>query len=142
MEPNLVLEKELKPIFLEKFPSFSDNVKELIVQYGPYVLAVGAILGLLQVFRIFSYGGALLGADTFVAVNYYVSIITLVITSVLYLMAFTPLKARKQAGWNLLYYAVLVGLAGNILQLSIIGAILSGIIGFWVLFQIRDKYVA
>ncbi|MNL75234.1 hypothetical protein D3C87_2010030 [compost metagenome] len=58
----------------------------------------------------------------------------------MYLMAFSPLKARKRAGWNLLYYALLVGLISNLIQLSILGFIIGGIIGFWVLFQIREKY--
>jgi hypothetical protein len=58
----------------------------------------------------------------------------------MYLMAFSPLKARKRAGWNLLYYALLLGLISNLIQLNLLAFIIGGLIGLWVLFQIREKY--
>jgi hypothetical protein len=36
---------------------------------------------------------------------------------------------------------LLIGLVSNLVQLSILLALVSGVIGFWVLFQIREKYI-
>lgn len=143
MESKLPLEKELEPIFLQKFPPFSENVKEFLVQYGPYILLVLSVIGVLGLMTALGVGGAIFGAGgatVGIGFNFYLGIALGMVTLVLYLMAFSPLKARKRAGWNLLYYALLIGLVSNLVQLSIFGFIIGGLIGFWVLFQIREKY--
>lgn len=144
MESKLLLEKELEPIFLQKFPPFSESVKEFLVQYGPYIILVLSIIGALGLLTAMGLGGAVFGmggASVGIGFNIYVGIALGVVTLVMYLMAFSPLKARKRAGWNLLYYALLIGLISNLVQLSLWGFVIGGIIGFWVLFQIREKYV-
>ncbi|MCF0073238.1 hypothetical protein LZD49_22350 [Dyadobacter sp. CY261] len=143
MESKLPLEKELEPIFLQKFPPFSDSVKEFLVQYGPYIILVLSVIGVFGLLTALGVGGAVFGmggASVGIGFNFYVAIALGIVTLVMYLMAFSPLKARKRAGWNLLYYALLVGLVSNLIQLSIFGFIIGGLIGFWVLFQIREKY--
>lgn len=143
MESKLLLEKELEPIFLQKFPPFSESVKEFLVQYGPYIILVLSIIGVLGLVTALGVGGAIFGAggaSVGIGFNFYVGLALGVVTLVMYLMAFSPLKARRRAGWNLLYYALLVGLISNLIQLSFFGFIIGGIIGFWVLFQIREKY--
>lgn len=143
MESKLPLEKELEPIFLQKFPPFSESVKEFLVQYGPYIILVLSVIGVLGLLTALGVGGAIFGAggaSIGIGFNFYLGIALGIITLVLYLMAFSPLKARKRAGWNLLYYALLIGLVSNLIQLSIFGFIVGGLIGFWVLFQIREKY--
>lgn len=143
MESKLLLEKELEPIFLQKFPPFSESVKEFLVQYGPYIILILSIIGVLGLLTALGVGGAILGAggaSVGIGFNIYVGLALGIVTLVMYLMAFSPLRARKRAGWNLLYYALLIGLVSNLIQLSILGFIIGGIIGFWVLFQIREKY--
>ncbi len=137
MGPQLLFEKELESIFIQKFPAFPENVKEAIAQ----VLAVLGLLGLLTAFGI---GSAALGAGIAAygsGFNFYTGIAFAAITMVLYIMAFSPLRERKRAGWNLIYYALLLNLLGNIIQFNLIGAIVGAVIGFWILFQVRDKYV-
>lgn len=145
MEPKLLLEKELEPIFLEKFPAFPDHVKEGIAQYGPYVILVLAVLGLLGLLTAFGLGSAALGVGVAAyggGFSFYIGIALAAITMILYVMAFSPLRARKRAGWNLIYYALLLGLVGSLIQLNIIGLIISAVVGFWILFQVREKFVA
>ncbi|WP_342087056.1 hypothetical protein [Dyadobacter sp. OTU695] len=143
MESKLLLEKELEPIFLQKFPPFSESVKEFLVQYGPYIILVLSVIGILGLLTALGLGGAVLGmggVTAGIAFNAYVGIAIGIVTLVMYLMAFSPLKARKRAGWNLLYYALLLGLISNLIQLYLLGFIVGGLLGFWVLFQIREKY--
>lgn len=144
MEPKLLLEKELEPIFLEKFPTFPDNIKEGIVEYGPYVLLVLSVISLFGLFTALGVGTVAIGLSGMppgTGFSFYISVISAIITVVLYLMAFSPLRARKKAGWNLLYYALLINLLSNLILLHLFGVIISGLIGFWVLFQIREKYI-
>lgn len=144
MESRLILENELEPIFLGKFPPFPDNVKELLVQYGPYLILIGAVLGLLGLLAAFGVGTAAIGigmASYGGGFSFYVGIVLATVMMIMYLMAFSPLRARKRAGWNLMYYALLLSLVSNLLQMAILAVIIGGVLGFWVLFQIRDKYV-
>ncbi|MCE6991537.1 hypothetical protein [Dyadobacter sp. CY323] len=144
METKLLLEKELEPIFLEKFPPFSDSVKEFLVQYGPYFILILSVFGLFGLLTAFGIGGAAMGMGAVsigMGFNFYVGVVLIVITLIMYLMAFTPLRARKRSGWNLLYYASLINVVTQLIQLNIIGALIGALIGFWVLFQIRGKYI-
>ncbi|CAG5004169.1 hypothetical protein DYBT9275_03312 [Dyadobacter sp. CECT 9275] len=144
MEPKLILEKELEPIFLEKFPAFPDNVKEVLVQYGPYLMLIFSILGLIGLLTAAGLGGAAIGLGATAyggGFYFYFGIIIAVVTIILYLMAFSPLRARKRAGWNLIYYAMLISLVSSLIQLQILSFIIGGLIGFWILFQIREKYI-
>jgi hypothetical protein len=143
MEPKLILEEQLEPVFLNKFPAFPENVKEGLAQYGPYVMLVLAVLGVFGLLTAFGLGTAAIGIGAAAyggGFNFYVGILFSAAILVMYLMAFTPLKARKRAGWNLIYYALLISVASNLIQLNIIGALIGGVIGFWILFQVREKY--
>jgi hypothetical protein len=144
MKSGLILENELEPIFLGKFPPFPENVKEFLVRYGPYFILVGAIFTLFALLAAFGIGTAAvaLGSVAYGGVFYmYVGLTLSTIMMVMYLMAFTPLRARKRAGWNLMYYALLISLVSSLIQMALFSAIVGGIIGFWVLFQIREKYI-
>lgn len=146
MEPKLPLEKELEPIFLDKFPAFPDEVKEFLVKYGPFLMLIGAILGISAL--IGAYGvlggseiyGLGLSAYGGAGIQLWIGMAITLGVMILYLLAFKPLRERKKQGWNLLYYALLLNLLSSIIQFHIFGAIFTAVIGFWVLFQIRDKY--
>ncbi|HEV7350225.1 hypothetical protein [Telluribacter sp.] len=143
MEQKLLLEKELEPIFLGKFPDFPEEVKEFLVKYGPYLMLVAAIIGLLGLLTAFGMGSAALGLGV-VAYGgtgmFWVGIVLTALVLIIYLMAFSPLRNRQIQGWRLLYYALLLNLLGSLIQLNILSLLIGGAIGFWVLFQIRNKY--
>lgn len=144
MKPGLILENELEPIFLGKFPPFPENVKEFLVKYGPYFLLVGAILTLFGLLTAFGIGTAAIGIGMVAyggGFNMYVGLLIATVIMIMYLMAFSPLRARKRAGWNLMYYALILSLISNLLQLALFAFIIGGVLGFWVLFQIREKYI-
>lgn len=144
MKSGLIFENELEPIFLGKFPPFPENVKEFIVKYGPYFLLIVAVLTLFGLLTALGIGTAALGIGMVAygsGFYMYIGLIIATIIMVMYLMAFSPLRARKRAGWNLLYYALILSLISNLLQLALFAFIIGGAIGFWVLFQIREKYI-
>jgi hypothetical protein len=80
---------------------------------------------------------------------YWISMAILAIMVVLEGLAISPLMKRQKKGWNYLYYAFLLSLVSGVVGFlgggSIVGNIislaLSFVIGGWILFQTRDKYV-
>jgi hypothetical protein len=145
MYETLPLEKELSPIFLQKLPAFPDEIKEVIVKIAPWLVLIGIIFGGLGVLAAVGLGTfvsvASIGAAAYGSLwQYWISIIGLGIVVVLYLMAFGPLRNRQRRGWNLLYYALLVNLVVWLVTFSIVSLLIGGFLGFWILFQVREKY--
>ena len=143
MENNLPLEKEISGIFTN-FPAFPDNIKELLVKIAPYVAILAAILGAIGLLAVFGLGGIIAGLGALSyggsGVLYYISMAVLAVMVFLYATAIKPLMNREKKGWENLYYVEILSLITNLLSFSIVGFILSFVIGFWVLFQVKDKY--
>jgi hypothetical protein len=55
-------------------------------------------------------------------------------------MALPGLVARKMSGWTLAFYGELASIVTALLAGSFVGAILGGLIGLYILFQIRPLY--
>jgi branched-subunit amino acid transport protein len=70
----------------------------------------------------------------------WLSIIVLIPVAILEIMAIPGLFAKKAAGWKYMYWAQLVTVVSSLLQLNIIGALISFVIGFYILFQIKSFY--
>jgi len=47
---------------------------------------------------------------------------------------------KTNAGWNFAFYAEIVSLIGMLISFNIVSLIISGLIGFYILFQIRPYY--
>jgi len=58
----------------------------------------------------------------------------------MYLMAFSPLKKRKVSGWNMLFYIEVLYVVSDLVNVRIASAVISAVIGFYLLFQIRAAY--
>jgi hypothetical protein len=143
MEQQLPLEKELRDLFA-KFPAFPESLIDILVTLAPWLAVIGGILGLLGLLSLLGLDAAFVGTLGVSAYGsswrFYISIIGGALAAVLYIMAFTPLRAQKKRGWNLMYYAFLLNMAINLITFSIFGLIIGFLIGGWVLFQVRPKY--
>jgi hypothetical protein len=71
------------------------------------------------------------------------SYLTVVLLAQLVLLglALPGLFKRKMSAWRLIFYSQLVGIAFSLLSGSILGALIGGLIGLYILFQIRPLYV-
>jgi len=56
--------------------------------------------------------------------------------------ALPGLFARKMYGWRLLFYSEVVSGVTRLLGGYILGAVVVGVFGMWVLFQVRPLYKA
>lgn len=145
MNESLPLEKELAGIFKDKLPAFPEEIKELLVKIAPWLALIGAVLGGIGLLFALVGGGfvavATVGTEAYGSPwGYWVGMLSLALYVVICLIAFTPLRNRQRRGWNLLYYFQLLSLVVNLITLNIIGLLIGGFLGFWILFQIREKY--
>lgn len=83
-------------------------------------------------------------------VGLWISILTLAAVVALQVKAIQPLKEMKRAGWDLLFLGMLVSTVGATLSSLVQGEIVSAVIGLaiglviggFILFEIRDKFVS
>lgn len=135
------LEKRLGQIF-KNAPNLPSDIKDLIVDYGPYLALIGGIMGLLSGFVFKLYTGvfsptyALTGLFLW---NYYLQTILNLVASVIMIVSFKPLKEKEYRGWQMLFYLTLIYAVFAIFSLSLAGLV-GVILSFYLLFQIRGKY--
>jgi hypothetical protein len=133
------IEDRLNNLF-KKAPSLPHEIKNLMVQYGPYLILLGGVLGILASgwlnFFIIGFTPKLLEVSL---INYYLQIILNIIASVILLFAFKPLLEKKQQGWRMLFYLNLLEVVILIFTVNLSGLLIS-LLGFYLLFQVREKY--
>lgn len=118
-----------------------DAGREWIVKFGPWITVVLLILTLpillvaLGIGAVFVPFGGIGYASGF-------GLLTIAVIAEIGLMiaALPGLFARKMAGWRLLFYSQLVSIVFNLLSGSIVGGLLFGLIGLYILFQVRTLY--
>ncbi len=120
-----------------------DNVKEFLVKWGPWIALVLMVLALPVLLLAFGLGAILL---PFAGVGYgysygYLLIFTIAVF-VLEAIALPGLFARKMSGWTMMFYAELARIVGALLAGAVISAVVGGIIGLYILFQVRPLYKA
>jgi hypothetical protein len=118
-----------------------DSGRELIVRFGPWITLVLLILTLPLLLVALGIGTMFI---PFGGVGYAsgFGILTIFVMVEIGLMvaALPGLFARKMAGWRLLFYSQLVSILYNVVSLNIVGGLLFGLIGLYILFQVRPLY--
>lgn len=143
------LEAMLDEYMVKKAPfALPAGVKEFIANVSPYLIILFAImalpaiflaLGLSAVFAPFAMMGAAYGHGWGFGVV--ISLVATVVVLVMEVMAVPGLFKRAKASWRLLFYASIVSLIGSILSISgIFGGIIGAIIGWYILFQMKELY--
>jgi hypothetical protein len=138
METNtLPLEKELEPIFTKQLPAFPENIKDLFVKIAPFLAIIGVVFGVLGVGLTALFSPFAWFAGSFI---YGLGMIFLLIMVILDALAIPGLFAQKMQGWKYMYYAQFVSLIYSLCMGNWFSGILGAFIGFWILFQIKEKY--
>lgn len=138
------LETTLDNIFVGKVPALPENVKEMIVKYGPYITVVLLVIAAPAILAIFGLGAiatpfALLGGLGKFSI-YTITMILSLITFVLEIIALPGLFKRTRAGWKFMFYGSLVSAVSALLSLNLGSLIIGTAISFYFLFQIRSYY--
>lgn len=114
--------------WFDKFPPMPKNWQVVLVRIIPVLALVFGILGILSILTVIGNGTGLL-----------VSLFYL-IASVLLLMAYPQTKGRKYKGWIYLFWSGVAHLIGGLLTMEIIITLLTALIGFYLIFQVRHYY--
>jgi len=140
------LEDTLEQYLVDKSPvQIPENIKELLVTFGPWLMLIGLVAQVPTLLGAIGYlsGGqnpyAFIGRPD-IAVSLNIRLIFQVAGMILQAIAIPGLLKRSQAGWNLLYYSVLVITVGALITFNIFGAILGFVLSMYFLFQIRSYY--
>lgn len=144
------LENTLAPLF-GKLPHLPHDIRQTIAGIAPWLALVFGILGLFAVLTGLSalpllmslpFATAAMGGSFYMPML--VALIIGGVASVLDLLAFKPLSARKKKGWNLIYYGTLLSVLSSIVNMAFgLGGItwlIGAVIGFWLLFEVRGLY--
>jgi hypothetical protein len=120
-----------------------DNGREWIVKFGPWITVVLLILLLPLLLVALGIGAVFMPfGGVGYAASFGIMTIVLIIELGLMVAALPGLFARKMAGWTLLFYSQLVGIVYNVFTGNVVGGLLMGLIGLYILFQVRTKYTA
>lgn len=159
------IENSLSDIF-KGLPPLPSSTKETLAKIWPWLALIGGIIQLLAAWGLYQltnyvnrindlanslsayYTGQAAGLSSTDKMVIYLSIAVLVVDAVLLLMAYPHLKTRSRRGWDLLFLASLINLVYAVLQIftynrgfgSFIGSLIGSAIGFYLLFQVREKY--
>jgi hypothetical protein len=117
-----------------------DDVKEWIVQWAPWITVVLLIISLPALLLALGIGAVFLPYAGVYAPGFGLAWIVLLIELGLEVSALPGLFARKLNGWNLTFYARLVGAVYSAVTFSIGGLLIGGLIGLYILFQVRPLY--
>jgi hypothetical protein len=144
------LEAILDEYMVTKAPfALPQEVKEFLVNVSPYLIIIFVVmalpiifaaLGLTAILTPFAMmGGYRYGFDWgFGAI---IGLAISVISIIIEIMAVPGLFKRTKGAWRLLFYASIVSLIGSILSVSgIISGLIGTIIGWYLLFQVKELY--
>ncbi len=135
---------KLESFFVGSLPALPDSIKEIIVKISPYlalvlsILLLPLILGALGLGALFMPLSFLGGIGT--GFSYIIAMVFALGALVLQLMAMPGLFKREKRSWKLIYYATLLSLIDDIVTFQLGGLILSTLISFYFLFQVKSKY--
>lgn len=138
------------------------NVKDWIVQYGPWIALVGGILAALFVvpaafaaLSLTGYTSAMLGAYGYYGASVaavtpilYLSLVVFALELVIMFVSIPMLLKRQRKGWLLLFYADVVSVVYSLISSftygfnfgSLLFGLIGAVIGFYFMFQIRSYY--
>ena len=122
------------------------GAKEVIVKVAPYLIIIFAILALPLIFAALGLSAfltpfAMLGGYAGWGFNAIISLAVSVIVIILEVIAVPGLFKRTKGAWRLVFYASIVSFIGSILSINgIISGIIGAIIGWYILFQVKDLY--
>jgi hypothetical protein len=139
------LETEIEKLVLSKsIPGLPDNVKELIVKLSPWFAVISMLMlaplilaafGISAIALPFSYLGGL-----HMGFGYTLGLVFSFGMIVLELMAIPGLFKRAQKAWRLMFYVTLLSLVQQLFSFNLGGMVISAVISFYFLFQVKSKY--
>jgi hypothetical protein len=136
-----VFEQELAPIFTEKAPfQIPDDIRQILVKIIPYLIILQVVFFVLSLLG----GGRVILAAFSANILYSISALISLVGAVIGMLALPGSFKCTRESWVKMYQAQLLFVLASLVTLTISGFIsglISLVLGLFVLFQIRPKYV-
>ena len=140
------LNKTLELYLVKKAPALPKNAKEMLVKFSPWITILMIVLSLPAVLALLGLGtmmysppysayGMMRGGGGFS-----LAILFLIAAIALQVLAVPGLMKRQMAGWNFLYYGVLVNAIYSLLNGQVVSLIIGTLVGLYFLFQVKSYY--
>ena len=141
------LESWLAPIFA-KFPHLPQGGRKFITQVAPWLSLIFGILGLLSLAGAGALGvllaPALILGGGVQGVSFFITIVLGIVSAILALLSFNPLREMRKKGWDYAFYSFVVGAISSLISLVLasggFGNIIGMIIGAYIIFEVRESY--
>ena len=133
----------------KKLPQLPDSVGEFLVKYGPYLMIVSVVVGVIGILTSFGLMAAFspmiresyrYGYGYRYGTHFSIYGIVQLISMVLMAIAIPGLLKRSKAAWNLMFYASLVTAISYLVSMNLGSLIIGMAINWYFLFQIRKFY--
>lgn len=126
--------------YFEKAPALPANIREVLVKIAPWLALIGGILGLLSGIGALGFSPLAMFGGPHMGMMFLVSGILTIVVSIMLLMAFPKLSKQQMGGWMLLFWVEVINLLSLLVVFNLIGFIIGGLIGFYLLFQVKSYY--
>ncbi len=135
------LDSFFSDIFLKKAPQLSAETRKKIAQVAGWIVLVFGLLSLPGIVRVLGVNRTFMpwAIGGKIYTRWIIGYIFTIIQIGLGFAAVPHLFKLKLKGWQLLYWAMLVGLLSSLLQLSGVGLLISFIF-LYFLYQIKNLY--
>ena len=137
------IEEQLDLYLVQKAPELPDNIKNILVVIIPWLVIIGIVISIPTILAAFGITAVLAPAyaftpsfGLFAILATIISIVGLVFNA----MAVPGLLRKDRKGWTYSFYACLIGILSSLIAGAFVSAILGGLIGLYLLFQIKEKY--
>lgn len=141
------LENTLNEYFGKKAPALPQNIKGFIVKIAPYLAILLVIFSIPAILAILGLGSLVTMLGPMNNMPYglstpmmWINTLALISVTVLNAMAIRGLFSKTEKAWRYMYWAQLIQIIAALLLFNIVGAFISAIIGFYILFQIKSFY--
>jgi hypothetical protein len=109
------------------------------------IFGVLALLGGIAAFGLLSFFSplaAVSGAGQYALTGLVASLI-LLLQGIIELLSFSPLRNRRESGWNLVLFALVLSVVSSIFYLnvfSVISSLFWALVGYYFLYQVKSYY--
>ncbi len=138
------LEETLELYFGKKAPAMPSNIKETLVNIGPWILMILLVLSVPGLLAAFGVGAILSPLSYFygisTGINFLASWIILVGIVILEIKALPGLFKRQESSWRLVYYASLLGSLQSLISFNMLSFVIGTALSMYILFQIKPLY--
>ncbi len=124
----------------DKAPALPVNAREALVKVTPWLALIFGVLGVLAgigslgLSPLAMFGGARVG------MLFMASGVLAIVASVMLLLAYPKLAKKQKGGWMLLFWVEAVDLLSMLVVFNLVGFVIGGLIGFYLLYQIKPYY--